>query len=64
MKKGDFLLVDMWSKRRVPHAVYDDITWTYFIGDSVPEEHKNIFNVVRDGRDAAISAVQKRYRSR
>jgi Xaa-Pro dipeptidase len=61
MKKGDFLLVDMWSKRKVPHAVYDDITWTYFIGDSVPSEHQNIFNVVRDGRDASIKAAQKRY---
>jgi Xaa-Pro aminopeptidase len=41
--------------------VYDDITWTFFIGDSVPAEHENIFNVVRDGRDAAIKAVQRRY---
>ena len=61
MKKGDFLLVDMWAKRRMPHAVYDDITWTFFIGDSVPAENENIFNIVRDGRDAAIKAVQRRY---
>jgi Xaa-Pro dipeptidase len=63
MNKGDFLLVDMWSKQKLPHAVYDDITWTYFIGESVPAEHVKIFNVVRDGRDAAIKAVQKRYAS-
>jgi Xaa-Pro aminopeptidase len=62
MKKGDFLLVDMWSKRRMPHAVYDDITWTFFIGDSVPSEHQRIFEVVRNGRDAAIKAAQERYR--
>jgi Xaa-Pro aminopeptidase len=61
MKKGDFLLVDMWSKRKVPHAVYDDITWTFFIGESVPAEHQKIFNVVRDGRDAAIKEAQQRY---
>jgi len=61
MKKGDFLLVDMWSKRRSPHAVYDDITWTYFIGEAVPAEHQKIFNIVRDGRDAAIKAAQQRY---
>jgi Xaa-Pro dipeptidase len=61
MKKGDFLLVDMWSKRRVQHAVYDDITWTFFIGDSVPAEHQKIFEVVRNGRDAAIKAAQARY---
>jgi Xaa-Pro aminopeptidase len=61
MTVGDFLLVDMWSKRRVPHAVYDDITWTFFIGENVPAEHQKIFNVVRDGRDAAIKAAQERY---
>jgi Xaa-Pro dipeptidase len=61
MKKGDFLLVDMWSKRKAPHAVYDDITWTFFIGESVPAEHQKIFNVVRDGRDAAIKEAQQRY---
>jgi len=61
MKQGDFLLVDMWSKQKLPHAVYDDITWTFFIGESVPAEHEQIFSVVRDGRDAAIKAVQKRY---
>jgi Xaa-Pro dipeptidase len=51
----------MWSKRQLPHAVYDDITWTFFIGDDVPSEHQKIFNVVRDGRDAAIKAAQQRY---
>jgi Xaa-Pro aminopeptidase len=61
MNRGDFLLVDMWSKQRLPHAVYDDITWTFFIGESVPQEYQNIFNVVRDGRDAAINAAQQRY---
>lgn len=61
MRRDDFLLVDMWSKRRSPHAVYDDITWTFFIGDSVPSEHQKIFDIVRNGRDAAIKAAQQRY---
>jgi Xaa-Pro aminopeptidase len=61
MNEGDFLLIDMWTKRRTPHAVYDDITWTGFIGESVPDFHQNIFNVVREGRDAAIRLVQDRY---
>ena len=61
MRRDDFLLVDMWSKRREPHAVYDDITWTFFIGETVPAGHQKIFNIVRDGRDAAIRAVQQRY---
>jgi Xaa-Pro aminopeptidase len=58
---GDFLLLDIWAKRRTPHAVYDDITWTGFVGASVPAEVENIFNVVRAGRDAAIHLVKERY---
>jgi Xaa-Pro aminopeptidase len=61
MREGDFLLIDMWTKRRTPHAVYDDITWTGFIGKSVPSEHENIFNIVRDGRDAGIRFVEEHY---
>jgi Xaa-Pro aminopeptidase len=61
MREGDFLLIDIWSKRRVPHAVYDDITWTGFIGATVPSVQQSIFSVVRDGRDAAIRLVERSY---
>ena len=61
MHEGDFLLLDIWSKRKTPHSVYDDITWTGFIGNAVPSEKQNIFNVVKDGRDAAIRFVEKNY---
>jgi hypothetical protein len=57
----DFLLLDIWAKRKVPHSVYDDITWTGFIGKEVPNEHARIFDVVKDGRDAAIRFVAERY---
>jgi len=61
VREGDFLLIDIWSKRRVPHAVYDDITWTGFIGATVPSVQQSIFSVVRDGRDAAIRLVERSY---
>jgi Xaa-Pro aminopeptidase len=61
MNEGDFLLIDMWAKRKRPHAVYDDITWTGFIGTSAPEKYQKIFDVVRGGRDAAIKMVEERY---
>jgi Xaa-Pro aminopeptidase len=61
MREGDFLLIDIWAKKRIPHSVYDDITWTGFIGRTVPENHEAIFQVVRAGRDAAIRFVQQSY---
>lgn len=61
MREGDFLLLDIWAKQKLPHSVYDDITWTGYIGQTVPDEYQKIFSVVRDGRDAAIRMVQSSY---
>jgi Xaa-Pro dipeptidase len=61
MHEGDFLLLDIWAKRQSPHSVYDDITWTGYIGRDVPSDRQKIFDVVREGRDAAIRFVQQNY---
>ncbi|HZS43854.1 MAG TPA: Xaa-Pro peptidase family protein [Blastocatellia bacterium] len=63
MNKGDFVLIDMWAKKKEPKSTYTDITWTGFIGESVPDKYTKIFNVVRDGRDAAIKFVQDNIRA-
>lgn len=61
IKKGDFVLIDLWAKLKEPaNAVYADITWTGFVGDSVPEKYKKIFDVVSGGRDAALNLVRER----
>jgi Xaa-Pro aminopeptidase len=60
IRAGDFLLVDIWAKRPDPGAVYADITWTGFVGASVPGRYEEIFQVVRAGRDAAIGLVRDR----
>ncbi|MEO8593654.1 MAG: M24 family metallopeptidase [Candidatus Solibacter sp.] len=58
IKWGDWVLLDMWAKLDQPDAVYYDITWTAFCGDTPSEEHYKVFNTVRDARDAAIARVQ------
>ena len=55
---GDFLLLDIWAKRPSAGAVYGDITWTGFVGATVPDRNEKIFQVVRAGRDAAIELVR------
>jgi len=59
--KGDFLLLDIWAKQSAMGSVYADITWTGYVGTEVPDRHETIFQVVRDGRDAAIGLVKARY---
>jgi Xaa-Pro dipeptidase len=49
------VLIDLWA--REPGAVYGDITWVGYVGDSVPARYTEVFNVVRDARDAAYDRV-------
>ncbi|HJQ31701.1 MAG TPA: M24 family metallopeptidase [Pyrinomonadaceae bacterium] len=61
IKRGDFLLLDVWAKLKTPGAVYADQTWTGFVGDNPTEEHVKVFNIVRDARDAAIEFVRESF---
>jgi Xaa-Pro aminopeptidase len=58
IRRGDFVLLDMWAKFDRPDAVYYDITWTGFCGDAPPEAIRNVFAIVRDARDAAVHLVR------
>jgi Xaa-Pro aminopeptidase len=61
LKKGDFVLLDLWAKKKKARSVYADITWTGFIGETVPDEYEKIFQVVKGGRDAALALVRQRF---
>jgi Xaa-Pro aminopeptidase len=58
IKEGDFILLDIWGKKNTPDAVYYDITWTGFVGRNPSDRHRQVFEIVRDARDAGIRAVQ------
>jgi len=63
IKEGDFVLIDLWAKLDKPNSVYADITWTSFVGESVPDEVTRVFTVVRDARDAATDFVKEAFES-
>jgi Xaa-Pro dipeptidase len=54
----DFVLLDVWGKLNKPGAVYFDITWTGFVGVEVPRRYEEVFEIVREARDAAVDFVQ------
>ncbi len=65
IREGTFVLIDLWAKLRdVPHAVYVDITWTGFVGESVPERYARVFRIVREARDRALAFVREAVRAR
>ncbi len=58
IKKGDFVLLDVWAKKNRPDAVYYDITWTGFVGNSPSDRQREVFEIVKRGRDAGVEKVK------
>jgi Xaa-Pro dipeptidase len=57
IRPGDFVLLDVWAKKNTPGAVYYDITWTGYVGKAPSDKQREIFQVVRDARDAGVKTV-------
>jgi Xaa-Pro aminopeptidase len=47
----------VWGKKNIPGAVYYDITWVGFVGASPSARMREVFEVVRDARDAGVQVV-------
>jgi len=60
-KVGDTVLIDLWAKKDVPGAIYYDITWVGFIGEQPPAKYVEIFETVRNARDAAVQFVKEKF---
>jgi Xaa-Pro dipeptidase len=57
IREGDVVLLDVWGKKNAPSAVYYDISWTGFVGRSLPDRVREIFDIVHRSRDAGIEKV-------
>lgn len=75
IRRGDWVLIDLWARRarsinadrtfqRDEELVYSDITWTGFCGraEECPQRCLDVFNAVRDARDAAVKLAQESWR--
>jgi Xaa-Pro dipeptidase len=57
IQRGDLVLIDLWAKFAKPNAVYYDITWTGFCGETIPEQIQKVFEMVKNARKRASSFV-------
>ncbi|HST12939.1 MAG TPA: Xaa-Pro peptidase family protein [Terriglobales bacterium] len=57
IREGDFVLLDIWGKKNTPGSVYYDITWTGYVGKAPSDKQREIFQIVRDARDAGVKTV-------
>jgi len=60
IRRGDFILLDLWAKETARDSIYADFTWVAFAGDKVPAEHARVFEIVAQARDAAVDLVRRR----
>lgn len=63
IKRGDLVLIDAVSKVDKPRAPAVDLTWMGYVGESVPEEHVKIWNIVYEAQQAAFNFVRTSFRS-
>lgn len=59
INRGDTLLIDLWAKEPTESGVYADQTWMASLGKPSARAIE-VWNAVRDGRDAAIALVRNR----
>ena len=66
IRPGDWVLIDLWgkldSRDTAVDTMYADITWTAFVGTTVPDKQSEVFSCVIGGRDAAFSLLEKAHK--
>ncbi len=57
IRKGDFVLIDIWAKLNQADACFYDITWTGVVDREPTAREQLVFETVRHARDAAVKVV-------
>ncbi len=61
IRKGDFVLIDLWCKKNGPKDIYADIS-RVAVADKMPtEEQKQVFFLVRNAQKKATELVKERF---
>ncbi len=58
VNRGDWILIDLWAKRPGYDYIFADMAWVGFAGQQPPAQHRAIFKIVRDARDAGVAYLQ------
>ncbi|MEO6910746.1 MAG: M24 family metallopeptidase, partial [Edaphobacter sp.] len=61
IRRGDFVLIDIWAKLDRADACFYDITWTGVVDREPTEREQTVFETVRNARDAAVATVREAF---
>jgi Xaa-Pro dipeptidase len=61
IRRGDLVLFDFWARLPEPGSIMADYTWMAFAGtrDEIPARQRDVFEIVRQGRDTGINFVRE-----
>ena len=57
LESGSLVLIDLWGK--APGGVFADQTWMGYLGAELPEDMRDVWDAIRDARDAAIAFLHE-----
>jgi Xaa-Pro aminopeptidase len=55
--EGDWVLIDLWARLHGSDTMYADITWTGYVGETVPQRQQSIFDTVIGARDTGLAEI-------
>ena len=64
IKKGDFILIDLWAKEVGDLSIFGDITRVAVASNNPTDRQNEIFQIVRKAQVAAIDLVSHRFNKR
>ena len=60
---GSVIQLDIWAKENNENAIYADISWVGYVGETVPDEQKKIFSIIKTARDLAVDFIDQSIKS-
>jgi Xaa-Pro dipeptidase len=61
IKRGDWILIDLWARRNSVDDVFSDITWVGYVGEEVPLQYLKIFGIVKEARDLVVTRLKEAF---
>jgi Xaa-Pro aminopeptidase len=62
IRKGDWVLIDLWARHPGNENVFADITWVAYVGKKIPEPYVHVFNIVAAARAAVVARLKEAWR--
>lgn len=62
--QGDFILIDLWCKKDVPHGVYADITKVAVAAAQPTPKQQEVFEIVKTAQKKGFDFIRKRVEAR